>query len=174
MSMTPFFLTRPDLEAVIGVVERSLAIPYLPIGVFAAETVLRPLDSALEIPRLGEATGTGSSSCQTFLVALRGSEVGALTKDGRLFVDQRANPDSITLTPAGLHASGVMLCGRVATVHDGPVAKQLMNAFRSALRRHCTKIRAFYVGPDAEQRWRAGTRLTVGVNASPDIDLAPE
>ena len=172
MAQLVFFMTRPDLTAVVQTIETAERLLYVQFGRFAKGGTAPRFTSGLELPNLGQATGNASVSCDKYLVVLPDSEVRPHFAVDNGFIDQSMNAASVTFTPGGVHASGMMLFGRVATVHDDPIARRLMNVFRRSLQQHCKKINAFYVGAEAEKRWREGTRLTVGVDASPEFDLS--
>jgi hypothetical protein len=174
MSQTVFFMTRADVIDVIRTVESGVSVDYVRKDAFKKGDPVRRFPSGLDLPDLGIATKGATITCDTYLVVLRDAPVQPHFARDVALIDQSVNPESITFTPAGVHASGVMLFGRVATVHDDPVARKLMSAFRRAIQRHCKKVKAFYLGAEAERLWRNGARLTVGVSAAPEFDLTPE
>jgi hypothetical protein len=168
---TLFFLTKGDVVGLLQEVEANASVAYARMGAFSAGRVELYL-SALEIPRLGEATADSSIASQSFLVVPRATEVVLRHSGHRVFLDQLVNPQSIEFTPGGEDASGALLQGRVGTVHDRVEAKKLLAAYRLTLRHQCKRIKGLYLGAEAEKRWRTGTRLTASVGSPPEYDLA--
>jgi hypothetical protein len=91
----------------------------------------------------------------------------------RYAVDQLSNPLSITFTPGGLWSSGMMLYGRVTTASSVKEAKSLLGRFERPLKKAFTKIRAFYVGPEASALLAQGMRLTLAAQTPARFDLKP-
>jgi hypothetical protein len=89
-------------------------------------------------------------------------------------IDQLANPDSIIIQPGGLYPPDVLLHGRVGTASSARFAAQLQRAFAFSLAELFQRIRAFYVGPEAQELWRRGYRLTPSVQSPHEYDLAVE
>jgi hypothetical protein len=134
-------------------------------------------ESSLAIPNMGVATSDSAATCEEYLVTRKDEKIQTRVlrgKSGHLYlVDQLANPNSITFSPGGFRGS-VLLHGRVATVSDEGDAKDLMNAFAREIRRSFRKVRAFWVGPEAETLLDSGVRLTMSVHAAPEFDLSKE
>jgi hypothetical protein len=91
----------------------------------------------------------------------------------RFCVDQLLNPNTVTFTPAGVWNEDILLDGRVATVSQTPASQELMKRFQKAITKYFTKIRAFYVGPEAHAMLKAGKRLAIGADSPREFDLAP-
>jgi hypothetical protein len=89
----------------------------------------------------------------------------------RYLFDQLENDASITFNPAGLWGNDLLLHGRLATVWDDEVSQTLMKQFAKPLRKSFRKIKAFWVGPEAEAMLDAGKRLTIGAQSPRDFDL---
>ncbi|NUN48054.1 MAG: hypothetical protein HUU15_04400 [Candidatus Brocadiae bacterium] len=92
----------------------------------------------------------------------------------RFYVDQLANPETIEVQMGGRFREGVLIGGRVATVSEAMESQVLYRRFRSALRRHFTRVRAFLVGPSAHRRLLSGWRLTTAAHSPMEFDLAPD
>lgn len=112
----------------------------------------------------------------SYLVTVRGAEpVGReieLDSGGiRYAFDQLINPDSIELLPGARHESGAILHGRIATCSDSAVSGRLFGFFKRAIGKRFRKINAFWVGPKAEDAWRQGARLTIGLASPQEYDL---
>src|SRR5262249_40111153 len=91
----------------------------------------------------------------------------------RVCIDQLINPDSVTFTPGGIWKEDVVLNGAIGTASDSAVSQALMKRFQAAVKKTCTKVRAFYVGPRALTLFEAGKRLAGAVQSPREFDLAP-
>ena len=88
----------------------------------------------------------------------------------RYAVDQAINGRTFTLLHGGIFEERILLYGRVATSVDDTIALKLFRSFSRAIEKHFTRIKAFYVGPNAESLLDSGFRL--GDAASPmEYDL---
>lgn len=69
---------------------------------------------------------------------------------------------------AGLWRTGTLLPGIMDTMHDTPVAQQLMRWFLSALKQDgFVKIDLWWLGKEALEMLQAGKRLTETAEQSP-------
>ncbi|MGO8996410.1 MAG: hypothetical protein ACLQVI_24105 [Polyangiaceae bacterium] len=175
MKQILFFATGNDLLPVLEEVERVGPLHYARMGQFPKpepETFSR----GGELPRLGQATAESAISSEAYLVSEVAMQVHVRRIEGpggaeRFAVDQLANPDTVTLTPAGVWRGNVILHGRVATVSESPQSQALMRRFKRALEGRFTKVKAFWVGANALALLDAGKRLTIGAQSAPEFDL---
>jgi hypothetical protein len=94
-------------------------------------------------------------------------------KGGSLYaIDQKANPRTIALRPGGVFKTVAIIAGEISTCTDDPISREMVNLFAREIRRRFKRIKSFYVGPEAEQLFDAGYRLTIGVNTPKEIDLS--
>jgi hypothetical protein len=89
----------------------------------------------------------------------------------RFDTDQLINQDTITFTPAGEWKSSMIIAGGFATVSSSAPAQALMRLAVRTVKRHFTRVYAFWVGPEALCRFRAGTRLCYAEQSPPGYDL---
>lgn len=171
-----FYALREDLLAIFGSVEAAQALRYTPMGSLDAERPNSVLSGA-ELPSLDAPPPADSAIAgHSYLVTLRGVEaIGrkVVLSDGgvRYAFDQLCNPDSIELLPGARHESGTLLYGRVATCSKSADSKKLLGLFTRAIGKQFRKINAFWVGPRAEEAWRQGARLTIGLSSPREYDL---
>lgn len=175
MKQLHFFAAKEDLQSLLRAVERRVSISYVRMGP-SSSTVAERFASGDSIPNLGRAERDSAAACDEYLVIpdKRIVEVRPVrTTDGTLqyFVDQLSNPNSVTFAPGGIWSKEVLLNGRVATVHDDADSQNLMKNFASELRKSFHKVKAYWVGPQAEVLLDAGGRLTISAHASRDFDL---
>ncbi len=173
-----FFATKEDLRQLMAAVECVVPIQYVRMGVFAKDAVERH-EHIDDIPNLGNAATDSAATGDEFLVVMKDCTAKTYAVQGndgkiRYFVDQLANENSVTFSPGGFRGSGVLLHGRFATVHDDPVSQALMGQFSKALRRSFRKLKAYWVGREAERLLDAGARLTMSAQAPREFDLKKE
>jgi hypothetical protein len=89
----------------------------------------------------------------------------------RFAIDQLVNPDTVVFTPGGVWNEEILLHGRIATASESDASQNLMKRFQSALKKHFTKIKAFYVGPGALALLKSGKRLTASEQSPREFDL---
>lgn len=170
-----FYATREDLVPVTDAVERSMSLIYARMGQSRAPEP-ECYTQASTIPNLGRATTHSVSTNEEYLVVSACDRIQTRTiraNDGSEYylTDQLVNPTSISFAPGGLWDSGVLLHGRIATVSDTPEAKQLLGTFEKEFRKRFRKVKAFWVGEDALNRLRGGTRLTISAQSPREFDL---
>lgn len=177
MKQILFFSLRSDLIPVVETVEKITQLKYIRTGNCSIPQI-EPLSSALDIPDLGKANFGTASGCASYLVCKRDTAVNirsVATAGGTplFLVDQLMNPDTVVFTPAGVWSEDILLHGRVATNSHTAHAQELMKLFHTAFSKKFTKVRAFYVGPQALNWLRSGKRLTISDQSSREFDLAP-
>ena len=91
----------------------------------------------------------------------------------RWTLDNCDNEETVILTMAGLWRGEMLLPGLLATLHETPVAQQLMKWFLAALKvEKFTKVDGWWLGKEALEMLKAGKRLsTTAEQSPPDFDL---
>ena len=176
MAQRHFFALTDDLLQVFDRVEQKHQLAYTLSGMFASPA-FRSYAAGASLPALGAEVEASSINCATYLVnpATEPVQVRAVAqREGatKYAIDQSANPNAIALTLGGLHSSGALISGRVATASITVVAKTLQSAFSRAIAAQFTRVNAFYVGPGALALLQRGGRLTHSVSSPPEYDLA--
>lgn len=177
-----FYAAGSDLLPVLAEVEAKQRIVYVPM-----DPIVNPEGAPIperythgaDLPDLGRATDASASSCHGYLVTHERQVVTPrriTSDDGTIWyaIDQLANPDTVEFSPGGVWTDEIVLYGRAATVSDTKPAQRLMRLFRNAIKRHFVRIRAFWIGPEAESLLDAGKRLTPAAQCPPEMDLARE
>jgi hypothetical protein len=173
-----FFATRGDLEPVLIAVESQQPLQYVQAGMFDVPEMI-VVTTGLQIPNIGLAP-SGESNLEPFWLITDVSKkvemkVVPQRRGGtRYGIDPGLNPESVVLWPGGLCGNSVLVAGQVGTAMFNPFSLELANLFTREIRRRFKRIKSFYIGPEAEQLLDAGYRLTIGVNASPEIDLVKD
>jgi hypothetical protein len=169
------FAMRDDLLLVLGKLEASRPARYA-----RATRLPGPIpeiwNSCKYLPRLGQATGDQAVACDAFLIfdgdsTVQVEKMRMFDEDDRFDVDQSMNPDSIVLFPGGEWIDGTVIAGSIATISKSPIAQALMRAVHSGVKKHFTRVNAFWVGPEALAAFRNGRRLTIAIQSPPEFDL---
>lgn len=176
--MNYFFALKGDLLLVLGELEAKRQVKYVQSGRLDGPEP-QIWYSAADLPKLGLATGDQQAQCDDFLIVDRSTDVNISTRtmfsgDDRFDVDNGSNPDSIVFQPGGEWNDGAVISGRFATLHKTPASQALMRAVRSLVKKHFTRARAFWVGPEALAALRVGRRLTGAIQSPPEYDLCEE
>lgn len=170
-----FFATKEDLLLMLELAEARQPLKYVRTGNFT-DPELETFMHGAEIPDLGNATCESATLSASYLVCARTSDVKPRRIRGtdgreRFCVDQLNNLDTVTLTPAGMWNDDIVLHGRVATASDSQASQQLMKRFHTAIKQQFTKVKAFYLGPNARKLLDAGKRLTIAAQSPREFDL---
>lgn len=174
--MAFFFATPDDLLPVLLGSEARQPVAYTLCGHVHEPSVVRYY-TARDLPTLFLPASTESAlSGAAYLVTEAGTDVilrplSPFEEKQRWAVDQLYNPHSIILRHGGLYGDNVLLQGEVRTANKTKVALRLQRAFDAAIRRSFVKIRAFYVGRQAEALLDSGWRLTAAQQCPKDLDL---
>jgi hypothetical protein len=171
-----FHATRNDLLPILHLVESRTNIKYTRADVISAkqaDTFFR----GEEIPNLGIASSESAINCDTFLVSERNTEIlprklSPIGGNVRFAFDQLHNPQTVTFSAGGWWGNDVLLEGRIATASDHPTSLELMKLFASAVRKNFSKIKAYYVGSEAESHLRQGKRLAQAAQSPREFDLS--
>jgi hypothetical protein len=172
-----FFATADDLLPVFDLVDRKLRLAYTLTGLHESSRLCTVAKGA-DIPTLRDVMEAPNAiACPSYLVTLEGAtvhvrEVPQQSGGIRYAIDQFINPDSITFSHGGFFSPEILLYGRVGTVSDSAVAKKMFRAFSSPIAKEFERVKAFWVGPQANELLRKGCRLTMGANSPKEYDLA--
>ena len=173
---TMFFATRQDLIPVIEQVEAKRSLKYVLTGLLHSPE-LTTYNSALDSPHLGIASHESAINGDNYLVLDRADQVSIRpcpqnAGGTRYAVDQAQNPRTICFLHGGRFADDVILYGRVGTISDHDYSVSLYRLFYAAIRKHFSKLKAFYVGNEAKKLCDSGFRLTQAVQSPKEYDLS--
>ena len=173
-----FFATRADIISVLSPLEAVEPLKYTRAGLFETNRPQNYL-SYVDMADLGRATHPNAAANSTFLLSSRVVQIKVRNVPqkggGVLFaIDQLENPDSVALRPGGWFGNDVILYGMIGTVSQSAKSKRLYDLAKKLFRKHFTKQQEFLVGPEAQQAWKAGARLTIGATSPLEFDLKLE
>ncbi len=170
-----FYATVQDLAPVLSLLEAQKKLQY---------TMMRHLQSNrpqtylsyTNIPDFGRTDNPTAVHNPAYLVALQGTAVQVETVypkvGGASFViNQRLNKDTVTLRPGGIYGHDVLLYGSIATVSESDPSMELYDFIVEPYLARFAKVREFFVGPEAFDLWKSGTRLTISATSPADFDL---
>lgn len=172
-----FFATADDLLPVFERVESKHRLAYTLCGLFPIRKY-QSFPSGAVLPSLrAQATHPNAIAGAQYLVtpvdqSVVIREVPQKSGGIRYAIDQLENPDSIAIQLGGIFPPDILLGGRVGTASSTAFAKQIHRAYSSAVAKFFLQIRAFYVGPQAQELWRTGHRLTQSAQSPREYDLA--
>src|SRR6185436_21178155 len=160
---TLFYAVRDDVLLALKDFEARQYVKYVTMGGYSLPDYELFLNGS-DIPDLGKATQPAAGGCDSYLVfrhetPVRMREIGKNPQARGFVMDQLVNPDTIEFTPAGIWNDEIVLHGRVATASDTPCSQGLLKAFRSSIKKHFVKVKAFYVGTNALELLKQGRRL---------------
>lgn len=172
---THFFATKDDLLKAIEPAEQRRSIKYVLTGLLETPD-LETYQTIAAISSLGTATHENAICGASYLVAdkrttIVNHERRQNTGGIRYEVNQLENPATIMFQPGGLFEGTALLYGRVATVSEDPISKELYRLFTSAIRKVFIKVKRDYVGPEAKVLWKTGMRLTQAIQSPREFDL---
>ena len=174
--MPHFFATANDLLPIFASVESKRPLRYTR-SEHVTESMVRSFESGAHLPTLRAPSKYSSASTSpAYLVMAADNEVvlrELAPSEGRVrwSIDQLANPDSTMLWHGGMYGKSILLYGRVATTSKTRVALSLQRAFESAIKKQFVRVKAFYVGAQAEELLDRGFRLTISAESPNDYDL---
>lgn len=167
------FATSADFACTLRAVEEQVGMLFATIGMFESETI-RTFDSSTDVI---EAMGQSGACSLAFLAVSKESQfvVRAVPQkrgNARYCVDQLSNPRSVVLRPGGLVEKNTILAGQIGTASPDPGSLALFSVFGQAVRKHFSKVKSFWVGPQAMRLLDSGGRLTSSMKAPSEFDLA--
>lgn len=174
--MAFFFATPEDLLPVLLSVEVRHRLSYTRTGHVDKPSV-ESFQTAKDLPTLFQPAPFESAIVNpAYLVTESATDVvlrqlSPYEGRERWAVDQLSNHDSIVLRHGGFYGDRLLLNGEVRSAYKTSVAIRLQRAFDAAIRKHFVKIKAFYVGKQAEALLDSGYRLTAAQQSPPEFDL---
>jgi hypothetical protein len=171
----PFFATHDDIVDVIRAVESSVNLKYVRTGLVETDHPAIYFKGE-EIPSLGTAK-YGDQNAEDDYLVLRSEEpvlsrAIAQTSGGVKYAfDQLRNPRSVVFRPGGRLDDRAIIAGRTGTASIDSDALALQNVFESAIKNSFSRIKSFWVGPEAQLCLDRGVRLTSALGSSLIYDL---
>lgn len=182
-----FFATKRDLEALLTSVESHRPLKYVYAWMSDKPEVLI-LDSGLNIPNLGIAPSGENNGDPFWLITVANKQVEIKTipqrRGGvRYGIDPESNPESVFFWPGGVFEGRLkwpggsfegraVIAGQIGTGMINPTSLELMKMFVRTIRNQFKKIKSDYLGPEAEQLFDSGYRLTASVKSPKENDLS--
>lgn len=172
MKRIEIFALEPDLRLILQQIESKQALTYTSAGSMPTPE-LRQWSHYVDIENMGTAEGAQTALCRAYLIVRYGTAVHAERIDQydgktRFDVDQLLNPNSIVFTPAGEWKRSMIIAGLFGTASSTIESQALMRLVSAAIKKSFTKIKSYWVGPQALLRFRSGFRLTMSEH-SPEI-----
>jgi len=178
MSVINVYTLDEDLFALLSTIENQCKIKYVKAGRMGGP-ITEEFETFGVIPNLGRAADKRARCSGSYLIVEKDYNVHVQTMkmldgDLRLDVEQPSNPDSILFCPGGEWKDRTIITGDFSTISDSLVSLRLIRGVRSAVQETFTKIKQYWLGPEALIAFRDGWRLTHAADTSPDYDLREE
>jgi hypothetical protein len=160
----PFFATPGDLTSLIQAASSERPLSFLAAGLSDEEPGPVFHDFKNHEP------------LQTYLVFDRDQNVTVERVPQRkgsvkYAVDQLKNPHTVSVRSGGLLDGKRLIAGQLGTVAKGPSSDQIYSLLKKTIRRQFTKIKSYFVGPEAAQLLDKGFRLAPTKKSPPTYDL---
>jgi hypothetical protein len=169
------FALKADRLSVLNEVESKRSVKYT-LDQTSAKPKVQEWYKAVDLPDLGHANCEQSAGCNKFFLSDWKTEIQhqryqLLTGETRYSLDQLRNPDTVLFCPAGIWKPEIIIAGSVTTISDTAYAQSLMRLFTRTIRKHFTKVKVFWVGPEAMIGFRRAYRLTIAEQSPTEYDL---
>jgi hypothetical protein len=170
------YAIRSDWLDCFAAAETNRPLAYTLAGPFE-KPVLQTFYGVTSIPDLGVAKPGKTDLASTFLVhdidrVIHIRDVPQRNGLIRYAIDQLHNPATVGVKPGGLVGDNIVIAGQLGITTDDPTSTELFKLLARCVRKHFTKIKAYWVGPSAEAILDAGGKLAVSSEADPLYDLA--
>lgn len=152
-------------------IEKERDLKYVQFG-WSNTQAAASFATATVIPNLGMASHESAINCISFLICRKNDVIQPRAVPGRYVFDQLLNPETVTFTPGGLWGDGILLHGRFATASTAAFSSELVKLCGVAVRKRFKKMKAFYVGEEAERLLDSGWRLTIAAQSPRTLDLS--
>ncbi len=170
-----FFMTRSDMRQVLAALDQLEPVQYAPARRYPSPDAIATF-TLDELPDLGISQSGSEMQEESVLVMPFGAKVGWMEirhTDGGVsyLVGPSQNPESLSLWAAGEHGDSFIIRGRFGMSDDTPLALKLYKEFRKLMKERCSFAKNHFLGQDAVQRFRRGTRLALSSKANPTQDF---
>lgn len=173
-----FYATGEDVRKVLDSLQVKAPLKYAEYGVFpqGSGKTIETFSDLSKVVELGLADHDSSAGCRSFLVVKAGAEVQPrLVRlaggTDAVAIDEMLNQGAATFCAGGWRRGDVLLHGRVGTSNSTQEAKMIVKLFETEFKKMFTKVKSFWVGPEALQALKAGKRLTASVHSPSEFDL---
>ena len=172
-----FFALLEDIEQILKYAELQINLAYFETGLLDTKNV-KSYNSIFNVPNIGYTFVGDWNRIDSYLITKQEYSVNVRTVpqrkgNSKYAVDQMHNPESIELKLGGIlkGSNNVLVAGRIATISEGKVSKELYKLFTTSIKKDFKKIGAFYVGKIAEEKLKSGWRLVTNDRSPKEYDL---
>lgn len=171
-----FFATKADIEPIVKSIETTFSIKYYEMGMFDIKTDIF-LNSIFEIPTFGSPKVGDWNKDLRFMampkdISMIIREVPQRSGGIKYAIDPLENHTSICFQFGGMFKDGILLAGNCFTTNPNSFALEIFKDFSTKVKKNFTKIGAFYVGKEAEEKLKIGWRLVTNEKSPKEYDLA--
>jgi hypothetical protein len=174
-TQTNFYATYSDVEEVLALFETKERVTYVLTGLFDTN-VPQTFETFRAINSLSVSTAGDANDVASYLIVTHRNKVATREVPQRIggtkfAVDQNSNPDSLYFRSGGTFSNKIIVPGTIGIIHQTSVSKKLYGALLRIIVKNFSRVRSYYVGPEALTLWKGGMRLGLSLKASPQIDL---
>lgn len=159
-----FFATRNDLLMLLENINKEHSIAIF-IADWLDTPVIKKINNFNEItPGINYLIASSDININLRLIPQR---------DGSLkyAIDQLENPETIALEPGGLISNQHLVAGQLGTSSLSPLSLYFYKIALKTLKKRFSKIKAYYVGPEAQILLDKGFRLSRSAKSPASYDL---
>lgn len=173
-----FFLGPTDVVSMLARVESTSPLFYVQVGAYTAP-ICPTYQSSSELPSLGRTSRPDRLSSPRYLVFPSRVEVvyrAVEQSSGAVLhmVDPWLHPPCLLITFGGRHLEMCVISGQIESGTKDKSILRLLKLFAASLDAFCDRVsrgeHETYVGPEAQELYRAGWRLTDSINAPVSLD----
>ena len=161
-------MTSGDCTAIVKSIEARRSLHYAACGLWD-ETPIPTIESLANVGCPATWTAFLAAPREYTFVERRVPQRAGGTKYA---MDQLVNPSTVVVRPSITHDHRTLLAGQIGTISaDDAQSMDLYGVFRAAVRKSCSKVHEYWVGPEAELLLDSGGRLAATLKAPSAYDL---
>jgi|SRR5579871_2124749 len=168
--LTQFFATRKDVLAVLERLEALGSYQYV-LSELQDQPSVVSYSSAIHIPDLGKSTiGSYHTENTYIIIDSRTVIYPRIITRGRnqsplYTVDVDIYPEGIIISPGGIFQDQYLILGSFGVGNDNAVAIALYRQLARLTRKDFTRIRSYWLGPEALELFDSGFCLTSNIRS---------
>jgi hypothetical protein len=164
------FGTRNDLVGLFKPIEEEKQLQYVRFGHHDVPDIVPESYTILSLPKLG-VSDFGEPSEQMYIILPSGADIHAVVvpqhRGGTIYnISMIGNDRGICFQVGGNYKDSAFISGEISTISPHPDSIALFDIVKKEVRKNFTRIKTFWLGPEALVLFRNGMRFTQGVRGS--------
>ena len=170
-----FFATKNDMLSLVEVIDESSSLNITRAGA-VADGDLKAFNRLVDIPGLGVSLHPTNVLNDFYLICKPGvkvslREVSRRQGGVRYILDQKENLDAVVFRPGGEYFEEGIVVSEVSTIYRSGDSLELFKLFEKKIKKKFSRIRSYYVGPEACEALAKGVRLCTALSSPEEYDL---